>query len=989
MKKITILPIATALSLLLFIFSCGDKKKENIDKEGLTKTHKDKNGYSYQTVEGDMLKARIYTLANGLKVYLTDNKDAPRLQTMIAVRAGSSYDPKATTGLAHYLEHMVFKGTSKIASLDWEKEKPLLQEISDLYEAHKNEPDAEKKKLIYAKIDSVSGLAAKYVAANEYDKMITSIGAKGTNAFTSHEMTVYINDIPANELDHWLSIESERFSELTLRLFHTELEAVYEEFNMGQDNDDRKSWKATMSGLFKKHPYGTQTTIGKAEHIKNPSLVNIHNYWSTYYVPNNMAVIISGDLDFDKTIKVLDHYFGKFKTKEVPESHRPTESPITTPVVKEVLGPDAENLLLSFRFDAGEKSTENLYVTLIDMILTNGKAGLIDLDINQKQKALRAGSYTYFLREYGIHTFYGTPREGQTLEELKALILAEIEKVKKGEFEDWMLEAAVNNLKLDAIKAAESNYGRCNEMLSSFIYKVGWETYVTFNENIAKLTKKDIVEFANKHYKNNYVLVYKRTGEDKSVSKVEKPTITPVEINRKEESKFASSFFAQKTGALSPMFLDFKNDIKSAKTKSGIEVKGIKNTENDLFQLNYVIEMGKDNMKELDIAMGYLKYLGTNKYTAEELKKEFYKLGISMNVYTGNRRSYIFIKGLQKSMEKGVELFEHVLANVKPDSAAYQKYVAGIIKKRKDSRLDKYTVMYEALSSYGTFGSKNSFTSKLSEKELLAMNPAKLTDLLKGLYSYQHSLFYYGNKDLQTILPIIEKNHTIKGELKEVPERTNYVELETNKNMIYFVNYDMVQNWVMLISKGDKFDKTDIPNAELFGEFYGSGLSSVIFQEIRESKALAYSAYASFRVPRYPEQPEYLSAFAAVQADKMPTAVASLKALLNEMPEAEKQFELAKEGIIKKIQSERITKANIFWTYMYYKDRGIDYDIRKDTYKFAQATNMDEFKTFFDKKIANKKYTMLVMGKKELTNMAALRKMGTVKELTLDQIFGH
>jgi len=989
MKKRNFLQLSAIFAFMVFALACGNNEKTENQEEGLTKVQKDKNGYSYETVDGDILKARIYTLDNGLKVYLTDNKDAPRMQTMIAVRAGSSYDPKETTGLAHYLEHMVFKGTSKIASLNWEKEKPLLQEISDLYEEHKNEVDAEKKKVIYSKIDSVSALAAKYVAANEYDKMITSIGAKGTNAFTSHEMTVYINDIPSNEIDRWLTVESERFGELTLRLFHTELEAVYEEFNMGQDNDYRKVNKAMMSGLFTKHPYGTQTTIGEQEHLKNPSLKNIHEYWSTYYVPNNMAVILSGDLNFEKTIQSVDKYFGKFERKEVPKSVRPNEDPITAPVIKEVLGPDAANLSLSFRFDAGDNSKEHKYVDLIDNILTNGQAGLIDLNLTQKQKVLRAGSYSYFLREYGMHSFYGSPRDGQTLEEVQELILAEIDKLKKGEFDDWLLEAVLNDQKLNEIQSAEQNQGRCFMLLNSFINNIEWEKYVTYNDELAKITKQELVAFANEHYKDNYVVVYKRTGEDKTSVKVEKPAITPVEINRKDESKFATEFFAEKSGSLSPMFLDFENDIISVKTKSGIVLNGIKNTENDLFQLNYVIEMGKDHIAELPIALNYLPYLGTDKYTSEQLKQEFYKLGISMDVYSGARRSYVFIRGLQKSMDEGVQLFEHILANVKPDSAAYESYVAGILKDRKNDRLNKNQVMYSALQNYGKYGAKNSVTSKLSAKELQDMNPAALTNLLKEIYSYQHSLFYYGKEDLAKITPIIDKNHILSGNLRDVPAVAEYVEQETDNNLIYFVDYDMVQNWVMLISKGDKFDKSSIPNANLFGEFYGSGLSSVIFQEIRESKALAYSAYSAYRIPRYATDSEYLTAFVATQADKMPTAVASLKELLNNMPDANQQFSLAKEGIIKKIESERITKSSIFWTYMNYKDKGINYDIRKDTYNHAKETNIEDFKKFFDTKIKDKNFTMLVMGNKKTTNLAELRKLGTVKELTLDQIFGE
>jgi predicted Zn-dependent peptidase len=240
-------------------------------------------GYTKEDpVKGDPIDAHIFTLDNGLKVYLSVNKDEPRVQTYIAVRAGSKYDPAETTGLAHYLEHMLFKGTSLIGTIDWENESAVLQQISDLYEDHKNAERPDTKASIYAQIDSLSYVASTFAVPNEYDKMVSMLGARGTNAFTSNDQTVYVNNIPSNEIERWLMLESERFGELVLRLFHTELETVYEEFNINQDRDGRWSYQAVWEGLHPEHPYGTQSTIGLGEHLKNPSMVNIHEYFDNY-----------------------------------------------------------------------------------------------------------------------------------------------------------------------------------------------------------------------------------------------------------------------------------------------------------------------------------------------------------------------------------------------------------------------------------------------------------------------------------------------------------------------------------------------------------------------------------------------------------------------------------------------------------------------------------------------------------------------------------
>ena len=381
----------------LFVMSCSEPEATS--------------EFPYESVENDPLGTRIYTLDNGLKVYLSVNRDEPRIQTSIAVRAGSKYDPAETTGLAHYLEHMLFKGNSAISSLDWESEKPLLQEISDLYEKHRAASEKAKKDSIYGLIDSISQIAATYVVPNEYDKMVTSMGAKGTNAYTSFERTVYINDIPSNELSRWLELESTRFKELTLRLFHTELEAVYEEFNGFQDSDYAKEYIAMFNLLFPNHQYGTQTTIGEGEHLKNPSMVNIHEYFDTYYVPNNMAIVLAGDFDFDETINLINDHFGSWQSKEIPAYQAPVEKPIEAVLSADVYGPNTARMSMAYRF-GGVDSKDADYLKLIGGILSNGKAGLIDLNLLKKQELVSAQSGPYVLKDYAIFEMAATPKQG-------------------------------------------------------------------------------------------------------------------------------------------------------------------------------------------------------------------------------------------------------------------------------------------------------------------------------------------------------------------------------------------------------------------------------------------------------------------------------------------------------------------------------------------------------------------------------------------------
>ncbi|MUU77171.1 M16 family metallopeptidase [Winogradskyella endarachnes] len=980
--------ITKSVLLLLLVAVCFGCKTENETKKVgyIIETSQDANGFNYETVTNDPTGLRLYTLDNGLKVYLGKNEEEPKIQTLIAVRAGSTYDPADNTGLAHYLEHMVFKGTDKIGTLNYEEESKLIKQISDLYEKHKAEKDPEKKKEIYKKIDEISLEASKLSIANEYDKMTNSLGAEGTNAFTSNEQTVYVNKIPSNEVDKWLEIESERFSKLVLRLFHTELEAVYEEFNRGQDSDGRKQYFATLEGLYPTHPYGTQSTIGISEHLKNPSMEAINAYFDKYYVPNNMAVIMVGDLDFDSTIQKVNKAFGSYEKKEVTHPTFPELDPITTPVKKEVLGPTAESIYVAFR-SKGKGSDQEVILNLVDYMLANSQAGLIDLNLNQKQLVQRASSFTNFNNDYGFHLLYGSPKADQTLDEVKDLLLQQIDKIKKGEFEDWLLDAVINDMRLSQIREYENGSATAYAYLDAFIGKQDWKNRLEILDEMKKITKQEVVDFANTFYGNNYVEVHKLKGEDKSIVKVENPGITPIELNRGKESDFLKSINKMVSPDLKPQFIDYKTAIKESKTDNGLKLSFIENPNNDIFDLNIIFDMGQDNDKMLSLAAGYLDYLGTEKYTPEQLKQEFYKIGVSYNVFSSSDKTYVGISGLKENLDAGLELLEHLWNNAEANQESYDKYVQSILKGREDGKTQKGNIFWNGLMSYGQYGENSRLRNIYSEVELKAISPVELVNKIKEMRAYKQRIFYYGNAEDEA-KAALNKHHKIPETLLDYPEKIEYTNLETGGN-VYFVDYDMVQSEILLLAKGEEFSAEKMAASQLFNTYFGSGLSSIVFQEIRESKSLAYSAFSSYRMASEQGKPDYTMAYVGTQANKLEQAVNAMMELMTNMPEAEDQFNQAKEATLKKIAAKRITKSNIFWTYEGLKKRGIDNDNREEIYNTIKNMTMDDLKSFFNNNIKGENYNVMVIGNKKDMDFDALSKLGTIKELDIDYLFNY
>lgn len=968
--------IATYLTLTAALTMTNAQKFETIK---IT----DNNGYSYETVQNDPNGVRIYTLKNGLKVYLAQNFDAPKIQTYIPVKTGSNNDPADNTGLSHYLEHMMFKGTSKLASSDWAKEKPLLDQISDLYEQHKAEQNPEQKKALYKRIDEVSQEASKFAIANEYDKAISSLGASGTNAHTWLDETVYKNNIPSNELDKWLKVEKERFSELTLRLFHTELEAVYEEYNRAQDNDGRLVNYELMDALFPTHPNGQQTTIGKSEHLKNPSMVAIHKYFDEYYVPNNYAMVLVGDLDFDKTIKAVDQYFGTFEYKELPKKNKIVEDPMTEIVERTVKSPSAPRLQLAWRSASNGTEDARLADMVANILSNSGDSGLIDLNINQSQKALRAMAYESPFKNYGNFSMVIMPKNDQTLEEAKQLLLDQIDLVKKGEFPDYLIPAIVNDMKIQRMKSYETADGLATNLYSIYINDITWEQELNEMNEYAKIRKEDVVKFANDFFKDNYVVIKKEKGVNDKLVRVENPGITPIKLNKESQSPFLKSILAQKSTDVLPEFVDYTKVITTDNIE-GKKASFVKNKYNDIAQTHFIYPLGSDHDKELGLATQVLQYLGTTQYSAEELKKEFFKLGISNDFRTSNDQLIISLSGLEENMPKGIELLKNWMANAKPDQKIYDQNVRTILESREVGKKDKGRIM-AALSNYAKYGKFSRFTDVLSEETLKGIKSEKMTAKIQDLLQMPYQIFFYG-KDFKNFKKYAET--FVEKETQKVPAKKIYPE-PGMEGKVYFTNYDIVQTEMSKIAKGKMVNLKNFGKINVFNEYFGRGLSSIVFQEIRESKSLAYSAYVSYAANGELNHPDYITTYIGTQANKLPLAVNAMDELMADLPQVPAQFENARNAALKQIGAGRINRTNIFFSRLNLQKLGIDYDLRKDIYSEIEKLTLKDLTDFYNQEMKPLKFNTAIIGKKENLDMAAIQKIGTFQEVTLEEIFGY
>lgn len=945
--------------------------------------------YQYETVEGDPMNTQIYTLENGLKIYMTVNKEQPRIQTYIAVHAGGKDDPETSTGLAHYLEHLMFKGTTNFGTWNYEKEAVELAKIDSLYEIYNKETDAGVRKAIYHQIDSVSYQASRYSIANEYDKLMATIGASGTNAYTSDDVTCYTENIPSNQLENWARIQGDRFQNMVIRLFHTELEAVYEEKNIGMASDQDKIFEAMTSALYPNHPYGQHTVIGTQEHLKNPSIINIRKYFQNYYRPNNVAICLSGDFNPDEVVDIIQKYFGQWQPNDnITRNQVKPETEIKEPIVREVIGEESPNVWLAWRTPA-TKDSDNVVLNVISSILSNGQAGLMDLDLNQQQKVLNSACFNYTREDNSQFITVAFPMPGQSLDKARELLLQEIAKLRQGDFSEELVKSVITDHKLSEQKILEENSSRASQFVESFVNGMTWQEAVQMNLATDRVTKKDIVRVANKYLGDkNYVVVNKRQGVDPNIQKIEKPEISPVLTNRDSTSTFLREIQNSTVKPIEPVFMDFQKDLTFDTDAKGMPVIYKKNELNSLFNLTYVIESGDDADREIDFACQYMDYLGTAKMSAQEVKSAFYLLGCSFNIHTGPRRTYITVSGLDENKVEAIKLAEKVMAELKADAATLENVKAATLENRYVSLTDQNTCA-RYLQTYAIWGPEYVKAHTLSNDEIMALDAQKLVDKIQNLKNYKYTVTYYGPADIKDVITLVNNEHHTAQELKDVPEHKEFQMLPTNQNVVYLAHYNAPNIIMSAMNNTQKnYDSELQPVVTMYNEYFGGGMNGIVFQEIRESRGLAYSARAWFRAPAYMDRTYTFNPFVMTQVDKLIECNKAFSQIINDMPVSQNAFRIAKDALDTRFRTERTVRDAVIWAYIDARDLGLDYDINKSIFQKLQDMTMDDVKTFQQQYIKNRTYTYSIVANKAQIDHDYLQSMGQVKEVDIKDVTG-
>jgi predicted Zn-dependent peptidase len=965
--------LATTLALVLLVAGSADAAYKLVGKPA----------------KDDPMAVHHYRLDNGLDVFLTHSDEEPRFHAEIAVRAGSKHDPAEATGMAHYLEHMLFKGTDELGTLDYAAEKVHLDSIEALYELHWHSTDPERRAALYALIQEQAQLAAQYAAPGELDKVYSAMGASGLNAHTGVEETVYKVSLPSNRLEQWVTVEAERFADPVFRLFQTELETVYEEKNRAIDNKDRLIREAVNRQLWKVHPYGQRTTIGTVEHLKNPSLARMYEYFETWYVPNNMAVIISGDIDIPRTIALIDEHFGAWEPKELPDLPRWKEEDLAGAESVEVTYPGEEYVLLAFRTEAStHKSTEGLQI--LNMILDNATAGLINLNLNQQQRVRRAGSWTTShnnSNDLGAQYLWGIPKEGQTLEEVRDLLLEQLTILKEGQFEEWLIPAIVTDFEKSWKHQLEGNGSRVGMIRGAYLSFEDWKDARKKIDRMRKVRKKDVVKLAKKYFGEDYVVGYRRDGEP-DLPPIEKPELAAIELDRSRQSIFAADVLAMPHEPIEPAFVIPGRDYTTRTVRDGVELYHAKNPVNDLFTLTAVIDVGHRHDNRLPMARDLMDKSGTSRFSSEELKKEWYRLGSEMSISVDDDVTSITLSGLDEHFDASVALLMEALTDAVASDSTMAKLVAITVANRADATKD-HRAIQRALYSYARYGEDSYYRNVPTNEELGDLTVAELHELVAGLLGVRHRLEYTGSLRADDVQKRLAARWKTPQDLTTPPAWTPQAVRAPEETEILLFDKEMAQALVRLESGDVPYTETLRPELDLFNEYFYGGMAGIVFQELREARALAYSAWAWYYTGGREGDPNLFVGSIGCQADKTTEAVGAFLGLIDDMPQSEERFAEAQASQVNSMRTQRIGFRQMLGVVRMWERQGVTVDPRAYRYEQLQAAGLPDVLGFHEKHIAGRPKLVTVVGDLSKIDRAALEGFGAVREVGVGEIFGY
>ncbi len=953
----------------------------------------------------------VYKLPNGLTVILQEDHRRPEVQGYVTVRAGSVNESPDATGVAHYLEHVMFKGTTAMGTTNWAKEKPHYDRIIQLYDELGKTKKEKDREAIQKEINEESIKAAEYAVPNELSRLVDEMGGTGLNANTGFDVTQYFSKFPSSQLERWLTLYSHIFKEPVFRAFQAELETVYEEFNMYSDQSQSRIYEEIMKNTFKNTPYG-RSIIGLPDHLKNPSISQLQTFFNTYYVPDNMGLILCGDFDTPTAKKFIEQTFGQWKSGATIAGEFGEEAPFKGREELNLKMGSNDMIAICFRTEP-LRHEDDAVLDICSSLLYNGQSGLLDQLIFDN-KVLSAYGGNMSLRNGGVFMFQIIPNpqefyEGPStenitsMEEYKAVIremdrasikampgsetmvLDEIKALKDGDFGDWQLESAKQAL-ITSFERQQESVGSKAGMLSYYFgNNIDISKYNNYVENIKKITKEDVIRVAKKYFGDNYLTVFVKPGSIKK-NNIDKPEYKPLVFPQADaKSDFAKAFTAIETPEQQFSFIDFNTAIEKVAMTNGNTMYYTKNPVNDIFSMTIRYNVGKLTIKELEYA-NMLNFAGAAARDAKGLKGQFARLNCDYSISANDNYVYVSLSGPEQNLRQAATYLNLFINETNLAARQMSRLAQGERFSRKMQK-EEPAIIADALNEYVIYGNKSEYLDRASIKDLMAIKANDLVSAFSLATGYDATIFYTGAKPANEVKMTLEQNIRFAANPKK---GTGYQEREKNtiaENTVYLINNSALQAQISFFANTKPFDTKDAPIISAFNNYFSGGFTGLVMQEIREYRSLAYGAGGYYSTPGLPGKPAWFSGSIQTQDDKAVGAIDVFMNLINNMPQKPERIDVLKNKLELSSATTRPDFRQIGQMIDYWERMGYTEDPLKISLPAYRALQFNDLVTFENDYLKGRPMATIIVGPKKRISKKDLEKYGKYQELKLSTIF--
>ena len=936
---------------------------------------------------------QMFQLKNGLTVYIWEDSTMTDVYGEVAVKVGSVDDPEAYTGLAHYLEHVMFKGTTKIGALDWAKEQPIYQEIVNLYDRMAEAATDDEKKAISKKINELSIEESKYTVANEYAYIVEGMGGSGMNAGTSYDHTVYYNRFPANEISKWLMVASERFVNPVFRGFQSELETVYEEYNLYQDNKQSRTQEFMLSKLFEGTPYA-RPIIGLGEHLKNPRLSRLINFYDEWYVPENMALIIVGNVNAKAILRPINATFGKLAAKPSPEHGTWEDKAISGRKQFTCKLSDSPSVILAYNAPAKGDDDEIVMELCLQLLANSFDTGSLDR-MTMAGDLMGAGADNIQFGTYGRALLIGVPYYDQaqgtydSSKKVEKMLADAAAQLSTGEIDLELLNAVKLGMCRDYDLAMESDGAKASSLSEAFCYGLDLNQVLSYKDRVAAVTATDIKRVAAKYFNGDVTVIYNEMGKPGKAEKINKPAYEPITPVKGAHSLYAQQVEAMFVPPVAETYADWSK-VSERKLNSYSTVYYTPNEKNDVFTLILQYGANSRDLPFLEYGASLMNSAGIMAYAkSDKLKEEFARLGATCQIVSDDNYLYVTLRGYEQNLQPACLLLTRLL--LMPDLDEKQlNNVIGMEATTRMIRKKNVSALGSALAEYMIYGDRSSSLTEPTDEEIVGMDISKLTGAVIDATHFAAQIHYSGQLPfdqvysiLSTSLPLVEgerpSSSPVVRPMKKYEENTVY----------FYPTTEFQQAQIYFYIPMDDYTDAERVKMQAFNEYFGGGFNGLIMQEIREYNSMAYTAVGGVQTTRYPDKPKGFVGYVGTQNDKAMEAIDLYLSLLNDMPRHPEHLKSIQTYLIQNYFSQQPDDRDLSAQMADWKLQGYSESPARTAVPAIKALTFDDIVAYYEQNIKGKPVVIGIVGSPREMSSKSLAKFGKVITVSDKNLFNQ